>query len=201
MRILRLEPDVAARIAAGEVVERPVSVVKELLENALDAGARSVAIAFEGGGKERILIEDDGAGIAFDDLALALERHATSKIVSPEDLLRVRTLGFRGEALASVAAVSRLEIRSRPRGEEGGAIRAEGGLTGDPLRIPCVLGTRIQVEDLFFNLPARRRFLKSASAEGRRILQVVRDYALVCPGTAFSLTGEGRTLLSLSPAE
>ncbi len=196
-RIRRLSPDVARLVAAGEVIERPVSVVKELLENALDAGARTLRLLLQGGGTERIVLEDDGRGIPFEDLPLALERHATSKIAEAEDLTRVRTLGFRGEALASVAAVSRLEIRSRPEGEEGGRIRAEGGRAEEPERLPCARGTRIQVEDLFFNLPARRRFLRSPAGEARRVLQLVRDYALALPEIALTVLSEGRTLLAL----
>lgn len=180
--IKRLDTDIAARIAAGEVIERPVSVAKELMENSIDAGARTVTLYLEQGGKSSLVIEDDGAGIAFDELPLALERYATSKISTLDDLERISTLGYRGEALASVAAVSRMEIRSRGAGSEnGGMIRCEGGVISLHTDTPCQPGTRIQVDDLFFNLPARRKFLKTASAELRRIIQVVNDYAMIHP--------------------
>ena len=175
MRVERLPHDVAMRIAAGEVVERPVSVVKELVENALDADSRRISIFLSQGGKSSLVVEDDGRGIVFDDLPLALERHATSKLSSLEDMEAIATLGFRGEALPSLAAVSRFEIRSRSVDEErGGVLRIEGGqpLLHAPLDLPR--GTRVQVDDLFFNLPARRKFLKSASAELRRILSLVQ---------------------------
>ncbi|QTX31243.1 ATP-binding protein [Aminithiophilus ramosus] len=201
MRIERLPHDVAMRIAAGEVVERPVSVVKELLENALDADSRRISIFLSQGGKSSLVVEDDGRGIAFDDLPLALERHATSKLSSLEDMEAIATLGFRGEALPSLAAVSRFEIRSRSVDDaRGGVLRVEGGqpLLHAPLDLPR--GTRVQVDDLFFNLPARRKFLKSASAELRRILSLVQAYALAYADRAFLVQSEGRTVF-LSPGD
>lgn len=194
--IKRLDSDVATRIAAGEVIERPVSVAKELIENSIDAGAKTVTLYLEQGGKASLVIEDDGAGIAFDELPLALERYATSKISAIEDLERIATLGYRGEALASVAAVSRMEIRSRAAGSEtGGIIRCEGGVITLHTDAPCQPGTRIQVDDLFFNLPARRKFLKTASAELRRILQVVNDYALIHPEITFRVYSDQKRVV------
>lgn len=194
--IKRLDSDIATRIAAGEVIERPVSVAKELIENSIDAGAKTITLYLEQGGKTSLVIEDDGCGIAFSELPLALERYATSKISTLEDLERISTLGYRGEALASVAAVSRMEIRSRRPGDEtGGIIRCEGGVITLHTDTPCQAGTRIYVGDLFFNLPARRKFLKTASAELRRIIQVVSDYALIHPEITFRLYNEQKRIL------
>lgn len=194
--IKRLDNDVATRIAAGEVIERPVSVAKELIENSIDAGAGTITLYLEQGGKSSLVIEDDGAGIAFDELPLALERYATSKISSLDDLERITTLGYRGEALASVAAVSRMEIRSRrATSGKGGLIRCEGGVITLHTDSPCAPGTRIQVDDLFFNFPARRKFLKASSAELRRIIQVVNDYALMHPEITFRLYSERKRVL------
>ena len=194
--IKKLDGEVATRIAAGEVIERPASVAKELLENSLDADSHNITIYAEQGGKTSFVIEDDGAGIAFNELPLAVERYATSKISTLDDLENISTLGYRGEALASVAAVSRLEIRSRERGsDKGGLIRCEGGAITLHAENPCKQGTRIQVDDLFFNLPARRKFLKTGSAELRRIIQIVNDYALVRPDVTFRLFSDGRKIL------
>lgn len=194
--IKRLDGDVATRIAAGEVVERPVSVAKELIENSIDAGASTVTLYLEQGGKASLVVEDDGHGIAFDELPLALERYATSKISTIEDLERIETLGYRGEALASVAAVSRMEIRSRAAGsEKGGIIRCEGGIITLHTDAPCNPGTRVQADDLFFNLPARRKFLKTASAELRRIIQVVNDYAVIHPEITFRVYSDQKKVL------
>lgn len=199
--IKRLDSDVSSRIAAGEVIERPSSVAKELMENSLDASARNITIYIEQGGKSSFVIEDDGCGIPFDELPLALERYATSKISTLEDLEMISTLGYRGEALSSVAAVSRMEIRSREMTSgTGGIIRCEGGVVTLHAESPSHLGTRIQVDDLFFNLPARRKFLKTASAELRRILQVVNDYALVNPELTFRVFSDGKRILELLPA-
>lgn len=200
-RIERLDPHLASRIAAGEVIERPVSAAKELLENALDAGATDVRISLEQGGKVSLVIEDDGAGIPFGEMPLALERYATSKIRTLEDLECVRTLGYRGEALSSIAAVSRLEIRSRTRdADAGGMIVCHGGQFETHVEMPLSRGTRIQVDDLFYNLPPRRKFMKSATAELKRILQVVQDYALVHPQTRFRVVNDGRQLLDIGAA-
>ena len=196
--IRRLDADVASRIAAGEVIERPVSAAKELLENAIDARAKDIRISLEQGGKTSLVIEDDGVGIAYDELPLALERYATSKIRTLDDLERVATLGYRGEALSSIAAVSRMEIRSRRIGSEmGGTIMVEGGAVKMHAEVPAPIGTRIQVDDLFFNLPARRKFMKSATAELKRVIQVVQDYALVHPTVRFRVSNDGKNLLDL----
>ncbi|MDD2695559.1 MAG: DNA mismatch repair endonuclease MutL, partial [Anaerolineales bacterium] len=162
MPIRILPPEVASQIAAGEVVERPASVVKELVENALDAGASRVTVRVEGGGQRMVEVADDGCGIPPDEMPLAVERHATSKLASAEDLFRIHSLGFRGEALASIASVSRLTLTSTVAGEPHGTrIRVEGGRSEPPAPVGAPVGTTVRVEDLFFNLPARRKFLKN----------------------------------------
>lgn len=198
--IKRLDSEVSSRIAAGEVIERPSSVAKELIENSIDASAQNITLYIEQGGRSSFVIEDDGCGIPFEELPLALERYATSKISTLDDLERISTLGYRGEALSSVAAVSRMEIRSRERtSETGGIIKCEGGAVILHTESPTHHGTRIQVDDLFYNLPARRKFLKTASAELRRILQVVNDYALVNPELTFRVFSDGKRILELLP--
>ncbi|MDR1580515.1 MAG: DNA mismatch repair endonuclease MutL [Synergistaceae bacterium] len=199
--IRRLDETVASRIAAGEVIERPVSAAKEMLENSIDAGASNVKIALSQGGRASLVIEDDGSGIAWDDIPLTIERHATSKISTLEDLEHVRTLGYRGEALASIAAVSRMELHSRRRDDDsGGVIKIEGGMVVYCSRVPCMPGTRVQVDDLFYNLPARRKFLKSASSELKRIIQVVQDYAVARPGIRFRVSNDGKEMLDIGNA-
>jgi len=190
MTIRLLAPQVADAIAAGEVVERPAAVVKELVENSLDAGARRVTVEIRGAGRTLIRVVDDGSGIPPQDLGLAFQRHATSKVASLEDLRRISTLGFRGEALASVAAVSEVECRS------GGArvrIRA-GELTEEGAAMP-VPGTVVEVRDLFANTPARLRFLKTEATEQAACLKVVQGYALLYAGVRFELLVEGRASL------
>lgn len=199
--IQKLLPEVAARIAAGEVIERPASAVKELIENSLDAGATRIAIDLVDGGKASIKVEDNGAGIHAEELPLAVESFATSKIALVEDIGRVGTLGFRGEALASIRAVSMLTIRSRARDEEmarelafrGESIVRDGLLARNP-------GTEVAVDNLFANLPARRKFMRSASSETRRIIAVIQGYALAFPETGFVLRESGRDLLSYPPS-
>lgn len=195
-----LPPAVADRIAAGEVVERPASVVKELVENALDAGARRISVALEGAGLARITVEDDGAGIAAADLALAVERHATSKLAD-ERLIEIATLGFRGEALPSIGAVSRLEIVSRPALSDAGAgITVEAGVKGEVRPAAAPPGTRVTVRDLFFAAPARLKFLRSARAETEASLAAVRRLALAHPAVRFTVAIEGRQALALPAA-
>ena len=197
--IARLSPDVASQLAAGEVVERPASVVKELVENSLDAGAGAVTVELDAGGVRTIRVTDDGGGIRREDLALALERHATSKISSVDDLFRVASLGFRGEALASVAAVSRLTLISRAQGE-GGAWQVRGDGDGpEPARHPP--GTTVEVLDLFHNVPARRRFLRAERTELQHVAETVRRLALARPDASFRLRHEGRTVFHARSAE
>ncbi|MFN7054196.1 DNA mismatch repair endonuclease MutL [Hyphomonas sp.] len=201
--IRKLPADVVNRIAAGEVVERPAAAVKELVENALDAGAADIAVAIEGGGLKRITIEDDGCGLTADDLLVALERHATSKL-SPGpggqvDLLNIHTMGFRGEALPSIASVSRMRIVSRAPGEEAAEIRSEGGRIDGPM--PAAFagrgtsGTRIDVEDLFFATPARLKFMRGERAETMAVSDTVKRLAMANPQVGFRLESEGRSLL------
>ncbi|WP_256403102.1 DNA mismatch repair endonuclease MutL [Halorubrum salinum] len=192
--IERLDERTVQRIAAGEVVERPASVVKELIENSLDAGASRVAVAVESGGTEGIRVRDDGVGIPADQLEAAVAEHATSKIGDIDDLDRgVSTLGFRGEALYTVGAVSRLTVRSRPPGADAGAeITVEGGEVGDVRPAGCPAGTTVEVEDLFFNTPARKKFLKRTATEFDHVNTVATSYALANPDVAVSLEHDGR---------
>jgi len=200
-RIRLLPPDLANQIAAGEVVERPASVVKELVENAIDAGARRVTITVELGGKKLIRVDDDGEGMEPEDARLALERHATSKISRADDLGAIRTLGFRGEALPSIASVSHLVLRTRARGLSSGIeIRVNGGAVASTKEVGAPEGTSIEVGDLFYNLPARRKFLKSDTAESTQISRLVTQMALGYPEVGFKLTSGGRTLLECPPA-
>ena len=201
MSRIHLLPDtLVSQIAAGEVVERPASVVKELVENALDAGAGLIEIQLESGGKARIAIGDDGCGMGRDDALLAFDRHATSKIASFDDLERVATLGFRGEALATVAAVARVEMTTAEQPGEGHRILIEGGRVrvAEPFARPR--GTTIDVRSLFFNVPARRKFLKAPQTELRRCVEVVQGYALARPDVRFEVSHEGRELLDALPA-
>lgn len=199
MPIRRLSEDMVNRIAAGEVVERPASVVKELVENAIDAGASRIEIVTAGGGASLIRVSDDGGGIGRDDLALAVERHCTSKLDGGLD--EIRSLGFRGEALAAIGAAARLTVSSRRAGAGGAwSIKVEGGRVGPVEPAALTAGTRIEVRDLFFATPARLKFLKSERAEASAITDVVRRLALAHPEVRFSLSGGDRTPLDL-PAQ
>src|SRR5437868_13199362 len=222
-RIHVLPEHVANKIAAGEVVERPASVVKELLENALDAGARRIHIQVEAGGKKLIKITDDGIGMVRDDAMLAFERHATSKLTNTDDLLNISTLGFRGEALPSIASVSRVTLESAPnlgtssRAERAGASAVEGpaftkieGSAGTRIEIAggkilkieeagLPVGTSIAVKDLFFNTPARKKFLKAESTELSHIASLVTHYALAHPDKHFELHSATNALLVAAP--
>jgi DNA mismatch repair protein MutL len=200
-RINRLPANLANQIAAGEVIERPASVVKELLENALDANARRIAITIELGGKRLVRVEDDGDGMGAEDARLSIERHATSKIATADDLGAIRTLGFRGEALPSIASVSHFTLRTRARGESTGTeIKVNGGAVASVREVGAPEGTCIEVADLFYNLPARRKFLKSDTAEATQISRLVTQMALGYPVVGFSLTSGSRTLLECPPA-
>ncbi len=200
MSIRQLPAHLVNQIAAGEVVERPASVVKELLENSLDAGATRIRIDVDEGGLKRIRVADDGCGIAEQELPLALHPHATSKINSLEDLESVASLGFRGEALASVASVSRLRLASRPPGSESGSeMRAEQGRLVGPEPVGMPVGTVVEVSDLFFNTPARRKFVRTERTEFGHIDDVVRRLALANPGCGFELSHNGRASRRLAP--
>ena len=196
-----LSPDVIAKIAAGEAVDRPASVVKELLENAIDAGATSIEVHLKDAGKESIHIKDNGSGISHDDLEKIFQRHATSKITAIEDLEKLHSMGFRGEALYSIAAVSDVILTSRATENDGWQIHIRGGVRQNLQ--PASLankGTDIKIAELFFNTPARRKFLKNNASELHQILNVVLPYTLIYPHIRFMLTHAGRTLLDLRPA-
>jgi DNA mismatch repair protein MutL len=193
-----LDPEVAARIAAGEVVERPASVVKELVENALDAAASAVSVEVAGGGVDTIRVVDDGCGLAPEELELAFARHATSKLAD-DNLLRITSLGFRGEALPAIAAVAEVEMVSRPPGAQSAAfIRLAGGATVERGSRGAPVGTSVAVGGLFARQPARRKFLRSPSAEANQIASVVSHYALAYPAVRFSLSLDGRRALLTS---
>ncbi len=196
-RINLLPSDLANQIAAGEVVERPASVVKELVENAIDAGARRIQVYVEMGGKRLVRVEDDGEGMSPDDARLSLERHATSKIQRADDLAAINTLGFRGEALPSIASVSHFVMKTRLRGDIAGTeIKVNGGAIASVQEIGTPEGTSIEVGDLFYNLPARRKFLKTDTGEATQVSRVVTQFALGYPEIGFSLTSGPRTLLN-----
>jgi DNA mismatch repair protein MutL len=199
-RITRLPDDLANQIAAGEVVERPASVIKELVENAIDAEARRITITTEYGGKKLIRVEDDGIGMDPEDARLSLERHATSKIRRADDLGAIVTLGFRGEALPSMASVSHFRLRSRARGELSGTeIRANAGALESVVEAGGPEGTLVEVADLFYNLPARRKFLKSDAAESAQVSKTVTQLALCYPHVGFTLVNAGRKALACPP--
>nr|MBA2302458.1 DNA mismatch repair endonuclease MutL [Acidobacteriota bacterium] len=208
-KIQRLPVHLANQIAAGEVIERPASVVKELVENALDANTTRIAVTVDLGGKKLLRVEDNGDGMGAEDARLAIERHATSKIATSDDLGAIRTLGFRGEALPSIASVSHFTLRTRARGEATGTeVKVDGGALTSVREIGAPEGTCIDVADLFYNLPARRKFLKSDTAETTQVSRLMTQMALGYPAVGFSLTsagfatgsGHGRTLLECPPA-
>src|SRR5450432_1056013 len=203
MSRIRILPEaVANKIAAGEVVERPASVVKELLENALDAGATAIRIETEMGGKRMIRVIDDGHGMAHDDALLAFERHATSKLRSADDLLSIATLGFRGEALPTIAAVSRLLLETCDGSEpEGTRIEFAGGKLINVKAAGLPPGTTISVADLFYSIPARRKFLKSDTTELGHIASLVTHYALANPTRHFVLSTPTQEIINCSPVE
>jgi DNA mismatch repair protein MutL len=194
-----LSPEVASQIAAGEVVERPASVVKELLENALDAGAKHITIHIRQAGQRLVEVSDDGCGIPENEILLSVERHATSKLISAADLFMIRTLGFRGEALASIGSVSHLTITSRIEGAATGTrLRVEGGQVGKLQSVGTPVGTVVSVEDLFYNVPARLKFLKHPTTERRHIDEMVTRYALAYPDVHFRLNQDDRPSLMTS---
>src|SRR5919112_4145647 len=200
-KIRVLSDQLANQIAAGEVVERPASVAKELVENSVDAGALRVEVDVEAGGRRLLRVSDDGEGMTRDDGVLAFERHATSKITSTEDLDRVSTLGFRGEALASIASVARVELVTQQEGEtEGTRVLIEGGRMRDVAPAARPKGTTIAVRDLFFNVPARRKFLRSEATESFHLTNLVTHYALAHPEIEFTLSNNGREVLRCAPA-
>ena len=197
-QIRKLSALLVNQIAAGEVIERPASVLKELVENSIDAGATRISVELEQGGVELIRISDNGHGIAPEQMTLALTPHATSKISQAEDLDRIGTMGFRGEALASITSVSRVTIRSHAAGEdEGRIIEAEGESIGEPRPVGCPVGTTIEVRNLFFNTPARRKFLRTNTTEQTRCVEWLRDLAMANPSIAFRCVGDGKVKLDL----
>jgi DNA mismatch repair protein MutL len=200
MKIKVLPDTVINQIAAGEVVERPASVVRELVDNAIDAGATDIFVALEGGGHSRLKVRDNGCGMTKDEAILAFERHATSKVSSIDDLLSLSTLGFRGEALASIAAVSKIQLKTRARdGEVGTHVVFRGGKLSDVQSIAWNVGTEIEVEHLFFNTPARRKFLKSPRSEVARIRTWLAHSGLARPSVRYRLVSDGDEVLHLAP--
>ncbi len=195
-----LPPELANQIAAGEVVERPSSVVKELVENSLDAGAKRIEVTIEDGGRRLIRVEDDGHGMRREDALRALERHATSKIGEVDDLFRIATLGFRGEAVPSIGSVSRMEIRTKPRGDlEGTHITVEGGIVRQIADVGMAAGTSVTVSELFYNTPARLKFLKTPGTESRHITEALVRLGLSRPDVRILLRKDGQVRLDLAP--
>jgi DNA mismatch repair protein MutL len=196
MPIRLLSSEVSSQIAAGEVVERPASVVKELTENSLDAGAKNISISIADAGRSLIEVADDGHGIPSNELELAAARHATSKLIQSEDLFHIQTLGFRGEALASIGSISRMTITSRVQAEkEGTRLKIEGGISGKPEKVGAPVGTVVRVEDLFYNVPARLKFLKTDITEKRAIDSLITRYALAYPNVRFKVTDGKQVIL------
>ena len=200
MPIRQLPPVVVNRIAAGEVIERPAAAVKELVENAIDAGATRIEVTLREGGQALVVVADNGHGMTRDELILAVERHCTSKLPD-DDLLEIRMLGFRGEALPSIGAVSRLRITSRPAGADAAwEIMVEAGIKRDPVPAAHPPGTRVEVRDLFFATPARLKFLKTARSERDQAVDTVRRLAMACPHIAFTVIGDDDRVLLRLPA-
>ena len=196
-----LDESLIGKIAAGEVVERPASVVKELVENSIDAGAAKIRVEIKAGGKQSIVVTDDGSGMNREDIALCVRRHATSKMASVADLFCIQTLGFRGEALASIGAVAHLAIESRAKEDEAGTrLVVEGGIEREMHSIGRARGTTIVVKNLFFNTPARRKFLRSVDAEARRVAQIIIHLAAGYPTLGFELEHQDRQVLNYAPA-
>jgi len=201
-RIRLLADDVASQVAAGEVVERPASVVKELVENSIDSGARRVSVEFVGGGSRLLRVSDDGCGMDREDALLSLERHATSKIRTAVDLASVATMGFRGEALPSIASVSRFRLATRPHEADAGTeIRVAGGKIESVAESGGAPGTTIEVESLFYNLPARKKFLRGEETESAHIVHQMQSLAVAHPGVGMTLVREGRRLWQAAPTE
>lgn len=196
MSIRELPQELTNQIAAGEVIERPASIVKELVENSLDAGSKKIRIEFENAGLKKISVQDDGAGIAKDEIDLAFKRHATSKIQTERDLFNISTLGFRGEALASMAAVAKVEIETSQKDQPGVKALFQGGKKINQETFPPISGTKISVQDLFYNTPARLKYLKSEKTEILKIVDIVNRLALGHPEISFTLVNNGKTLLS-----
>lgn len=203
MGSIRILPeDLKNKIAAGEVVERPASVVKELIENSLDAGATEIDVIVSGGGNTSLQVIDNGSGLAKDDLAMAFVRYSTSKIATMHDLTTINTLGFRGEALASIASVAKIKALSSVRGNDNGyEISISDGIGTKPVPAAISMGTAISVSDLFFSIPVRRKFLKSGQIELRHIIRMVRRFALSFPSVKFSLIADGKDVMRLLPAD
>ncbi|MEE8340720.1 MAG: DNA mismatch repair endonuclease MutL [Candidatus Neomarinimicrobiota bacterium] len=191
-----LSEDLRNKISAGEVVERPASVIKELLENSIDAGATKIDIIVENAGQQTIQITDNGHGIPIEELSKACERHSTSKIANVDDLFNIQTLGFRGEALASIVSVAEVEIESAINNKEGGKIKYISGKPAPSSPAPGIIGTQITVRNLFYNTPARRKFLKSQRVEMRHIIQVIRRYAIAFPMLRFTLKSDDKSIFN-----
>jgi len=199
MDIKLLSEDLQNKISAGEVVERPASVIKELLENSLDAGSKKINIVIEQGGHQLIQVRDDGAGIPKNQIPLAIKRFHTSKIDKLDDLFSINTLGFRGEALASIASVAHLSIISSYESDEGAELSIVNGKLGNLVPAPNIGGTQITIRDLFYNTPARRKFLKTTRTEGRKIIDMVRRFGLSRPSIGFTLVVDGKKIIELFP--
>ncbi|TET79855.1 DNA mismatch repair endonuclease MutL, partial [candidate division TA06 bacterium] len=194
-QIVILPDELVSKIAAGEVVERPASVVKELIENSLDAGAKRIVCEMENGGKRLIRVSDDGSGMTYEDALLATRRHATSKLTSSDDLLSIASFGFRGEALPSIASISKMEIVTRTKDDVAGTrVAVAGGEVKEATEAGCPVGTSVTVRDLFYNVPARRKFLRTTQTELYHVVNAVTSLALSSPEVAFSMTHDGHTL-------